>query len=67
MRHAVLRGHGLDTGAYSLDCDEDDLPRIRELASRYESLPLGFSDAAVIACAERGGGRVPGVGTLASG
>lgn len=48
----------LDTGAYSLDCGEDDLPRIRELASRYDSLPLGFSDAAVIACAERGGGRV---------
>jgi predicted nucleic acid-binding protein len=48
----------LESGAYSLDCGEDDLPRIRALASRYESLPLGFTDAAVVACAERNGGRV---------
>lgn len=48
----------LEAGAYSLDCGEDDLPRIRSLASRYESLPLGYAAAAVIACAERCGGRV---------
>ena len=48
----------LESGAYSLDCGEDDLPRIRGLALRYESLPLGYADSAVIACAERGGGRV---------
>jgi predicted nucleic acid-binding protein len=48
----------LESGAYSSDCGEDDLPRIRDLASRYESLPLGYADSAVIACAERSGGRV---------
>ena len=48
----------IEAGAYTLDCGEDDLPRIRDLITRYESLPLGFSDATVIACAERNGGRV---------
>ena len=48
----------LESGAYSLDCGDDDLPRIRSLALRYESLPLGYADSAVIACAERNGGRV---------
>ncbi|HEX2303592.1 MAG TPA: PIN domain-containing protein [Gaiella sp.] len=48
----------LESGAYSLDCGEDDLARIRSLASRYESLPLGYADAAVVACAERNRGRV---------
>ena len=32
--------------------------RIRLLVRRYADLPLGFVDAAVIACAERRGGRV---------
>ena len=45
-------------GAYTLDCGDDDLPRVRELIGRYDDLPLGFSDAAVVACAERNGGRV---------
>ena len=48
----------LETGALSLDCGQDDLPRIRALARRYADLPLGYADAAVIACAERNGGRV---------
>jgi uncharacterized protein len=48
----------LESGAFTLDCGEDDLPRIRELVQRYADLPLGFADAAVIACAERNGGRV---------
>lgn len=48
----------LETGAYSLDCGEADLPRVRELARRYDKLPLGYADSAVIACAERNGGRV---------
>jgi len=48
----------LESGAYSLDCGERDLARIRELVDRYTDLPLGFADAAVIACAERSGGRV---------
>lgn len=48
----------LESGAYSLDCGDDDLPRVRELATRYADLPLGYADAAVVACAERNGGRV---------
>lgn len=48
----------LASGAYTLDCGEEDLPYISELAGRYANLPLGFADAAVIACAERHRGRV---------
>ncbi|MGH2441709.1 MAG: type II toxin-antitoxin system VapC family toxin [Chloroflexota bacterium] len=48
----------LETGAFTLDCGEADLPRIRELIDRYADLPLGYADAAVVACAERRGGRV---------
>ncbi len=48
----------LQSGAFSLDCGEADLPRIRELVARYQDLRLGFADAAVIACAERNGGLV---------
>jgi predicted nucleic acid-binding protein len=39
-------------------CGEGDFPRIRQLVARYSNLPLGFADAAVIACAERHGGNV---------
>ncbi len=35
-----------------------DIPRIRELLRRYADMPLGFADAAVVACAERHDGRV---------
>ncbi|MGI8998128.1 MAG: type II toxin-antitoxin system VapC family toxin [Candidatus Limnocylindria bacterium] len=48
----------LESGAYSLDCGNGDVARIRELVNRYAGLPLGFADAAVVACAERSGGRV---------
>ncbi len=48
----------LESRALSLDCGEDDLPRVRELVARHEDLPLGLADAIVIACAERHGGRV---------
>jgi predicted nucleic acid-binding protein len=48
----------LESGAYSLDCGQEDLPRIRVLITRHADLPLGFADASVIACAERSGGRV---------
>jgi predicted nucleic acid-binding protein len=48
----------LETGAYTLDCGEGDLGRTRQLVARYADLSLGFVDAAVIACAERSGGRV---------
>jgi predicted nucleic acid-binding protein len=45
-------------GAYTLDCGEGDIARIRALTARYAGLPLGLADAAVVACAERTGGRV---------
>jgi len=48
----------LQAGAFTLDCGEDDVPRIRELLVRYRDLELGFADASVIACAERNGGVV---------
>lgn len=48
----------LESGAYALDCGEADLGRARQLVKRYEDLSLGYVDAAVIACAERSGGRV---------
>jgi predicted nucleic acid-binding protein len=48
----------LEGGAFSFECGDQDVPRIRELVRRYADLPLGVADAAVIACAERNGGRV---------
>jgi len=48
----------IESGALSFECGEEDLPRIRGLVRKYADLPLGFADAAVIACAERHGGRV---------
>lgn len=60
MRLEVLEAFlmDLETGGYTLECGEGDLPRIRALVRRYADLPLGFADAAAIACAERHGGRV---------
>jgi predicted nucleic acid-binding protein len=49
---------GIETGETLLDCGDLDLPRIRALMSGYADLPLGFPDAAVVACAERNGGTV---------
>lgn len=48
----------LDAGGFRPDCGDRDLGRIKELTRRYADLPLGFSDACVIACAERNGGAV---------
>jgi predicted nucleic acid-binding protein len=45
-------------GIYTLYCDETNVDRISELTRRYRDLRLGYADAAVIACAERHGGRV---------
>jgi predicted nucleic acid-binding protein len=45
-------------GRYLLHCGESDFARIRQLVRRYADLPLGFADSAVIACAERHGGKV---------
>lgn len=49
---------GLIRGETYLDCADADLPRTLELMDRYTDLPLGFADSAVIACAERSGGKV---------
>jgi predicted nucleic acid-binding protein len=48
----------LQGGAFAIDCGDADVPRIRALVQRYSNLPLGYADAAVVACAERRGGRV---------
>lgn len=48
----------LQSGGLTLECGEEDLPRVRELAQRYADLSLGFADSSVIACAERNGGGV---------
>jgi predicted nucleic acid-binding protein len=48
----------LEEGAFTLECGEGDLSRIRSLMRRYGDLPLGYADAAVIAIAERYGARV---------
>ena len=56
----ALEGFLLDLadGSFRFEPGQEDLHRVVELARRYDDLPLGFSDAAVIACAERHGGRV---------
>lgn len=66
--HVVRRGIGprgigvflddLASGALTYECGERDVPRIRDLVARYADLPLSVADAAVVACAERNGGRV---------
>ncbi|HYI16015.1 MAG TPA: PIN domain-containing protein [Thermomicrobiales bacterium] len=48
----------LQESRFVLDCGDSDLARVRALVQRYDDLPLGLVDAAVIACAERNGGRV---------
>jgi uncharacterized protein len=48
----------VEVGAYTLDYGDTDIARIRQLTARYADLPLGLADAAVVACAERSGGRV---------
>lgn len=48
----------LQERAFVLEPPDDDLARIQELVARYADLPLGFADAAVIACGERHGGHV---------
>jgi uncharacterized protein len=48
----------LQTGETLLDHGDLDLPRITTLMTHYAALPLGFADAAVVACAERNGGIV---------
>lgn len=47
---------GLERGETLLDCGDADLPRIRELMSRFDALDL--AGAAVVASAERNGGHI---------
>jgi predicted nucleic acid-binding protein len=49
---------GVIDGETLLDCGDLDLPRTLELLVRYEDLPIDLATAAVVACAERHGGRV---------
>jgi uncharacterized protein len=55
---AVLRFLESLTSDMTLDCGKQDLARVMELVERYADLPLGLSDAIVVACAERNGGGV---------
>ena len=48
----------LISGGFTLECGENELVRAKSLAMKYFDLPLGFSDAAVAACAEAHGGRI---------
>jgi uncharacterized protein len=48
----------LAAGAYGVEWADEDLIRIAALVVRYDDLPLGIADAAVIACAERNGGNI---------
>ncbi len=45
-------------GSFMVDWVDSDVPRVIALVRRYHDLPLGYADSAVIACAERNGGRV---------
>jgi predicted nucleic acid-binding protein len=45
-------------GQFVLDCGDHDIDRILELIRRYSDFPLGFADAAVVACGERNGGLI---------
>jgi predicted nucleic acid-binding protein len=47
----------LESHGFTLECGDADITRIRALLRRYRDLPLDFADAAVIACAERIGGK----------
>ena len=65
MLEARFVNRGLDgllqafeRGVYTLDCGDQDVPRIRYLMGRYADFPLGYADATVIACAERLGAAI---------
>lgn len=45
-------------GQFVLDCGERDIDRILALVRQYGDFPLGFADAAVVACGERNGGLI---------
>jgi predicted nucleic acid-binding protein len=45
-------------GAYAVDWTHTDVIRVLQLTEKYDDLPLGLANAAVVACAERYRGRV---------
>ncbi len=49
---------GIVEGATLLDCGDADLPRVLELMGRFGIVGLTFSEASVVACAERNGGSI---------
>jgi uncharacterized protein len=57
-RALVVFLRALENRLLLLAGSEADIRRIRELVVKYDDLPLGFADAAVIALAEREGGRI---------
>jgi uncharacterized protein len=48
----------IEAGLFRLDYLASDLTRAKVLANQYLNLPLGLTDALIIACAERNGGTV---------
>lgn len=48
----------IEAGVYILESGAIDVPRVHALTERYRDLPLGYADAAVIACGERNGGQI---------
>lgn len=45
-------------GGFTLESSRPDTTRILELVMRYQNLPLGYANAAVIACAEHHNRRI---------
>ena len=43
---------------FLLDCGLDTIAKVRQLASKYQDMPLGYSDATVIRCAMKLGAKV---------
>lgn len=45
-------------GAYQVLCEPEDHGQVLTLVRKYQNLPLGYADAAVVVCAKRNGGNV---------
>jgi uncharacterized protein len=60
LGHHVMNAflEDIKAGLFCLDFAITDIARAQELANKYQNLPLGLTDAFVIACAERNGGAV---------
>jgi hypothetical protein len=60
LGHHVMNAflEDIKSGLFCLDFATTDIARAQEMANKYQNLPLGLTDAFVIACAERNGGAV---------